>query len=224
MRYSSTKILRDYGITIGLAISVALFIRSYGIEAYRIPSITMKPTLLPGDIIFAAKWPFKITHYTPKRGDVIVFEDLNAPGSNFIKRIIGLPKDQIQIRRGLVYLNGTKLVTTQTDNPQCLKEQLPEGKTYSVCLEMPSLETDGVKTVPPNSVFVMSDLRGGASVSKSKTPSDAQKFADWGIVPLSSLNGKALWIWLSVEPNQEFGKNSGWFPRLRFHRMFQEIL
>lgn len=218
--------LRDYGLTVAIAVVFALFVRFLFLEAYRIPTAAMKPTLEAGDTIFVSKSafgmriPFLEKPLTeprmPRRGEVILFSLPAEPEREFLKRVIGLPGDTVQLRQGRVILNGTAL--SPAGSAPCARESLPEGKTYGVCWEPPLIEDFGPEKVPEKFVFVVGDLR---SPGASDTP--ARK--SWGIVPLSSLRGSALWTWLSIEPRSLEGAASGsWpFPRFRFERMFRRI-
>lgn len=225
MKRSTLKILRDYGLTTAIAMIAALFIRHFIIESYRMPSMGMKPTLLPGDIIFVAKWPYQITSFHPQvsfpnRGDIIVFSESvdseYASSSDYIKRVIGLPGDRISLKKGQVTLNNVKLYSPQKSNGQtggqktndqkmnekagkvnCGIETLPDGQNYSVCIESPFPPDLTLEKVPDDKVFVLGDFRNVPS-SKNKI-----KQKGWGLIPVSSIKGKALWIWLSVSKNKE---------------------
>ena len=118
--------------TIFLAIFLALLIRSFILEPFNIPSGSMKPTLLIGDYLFVKKWaygyskhslPFsipiinnRIVYSKPERGDVLVFKTPEDNRTDYIKRVIGLPGDKIQIMNGVVFLNNEALPKLQIDN------------------------------------------------------------------------------------------------------------
>ena len=221
------QLLKDYGLAVMLAVFVALLIRFFLFEAYRIPSHAMKPTLEPGDTIFASKWPFGLRFpgatapltrgRLPVRGEVVIFSSPTEPRLDYIKRVIGLPGDTIAIRRNRILLNGLPLESIGKDTAPCGKERLPEGKTYPICSEAPLLEDFGPDKVPSNSVFVIGDLRTAPPFANT----DPRKAKSWGMVPLSSLKGSAICIWLSIEPRGF--DHTGWFPRIRFERMFRRI-
>lgn len=189
----------------------------------------MKPTLEPGDTIFVAKWPFGLklpgTDITltqgrlPARGEVVIYAPPHDPNRQYIKRVIGLPGDTVEIRATRVVLNGKSLAIDTNKNSPCGKEYLPEGHSYLVCWEPPLLEDRGPEKVPEGSVFLIGDYRSQPvqSLRKSKlaTPSS--------IVPISTLGGKALWIWLSVEPNVSTQSASSFFPQFRFERFFRKV-
>jgi signal peptidase I len=200
------------------ALSVALLLRYFIIEAYRIPSFAMKPTLLAGDTIFVTKWPFKLKKaQMPKRGDVVIFSLPQNPGTtspNYVRRVIGLPGDQVSLKNGHVILNGKSLAAPNPQNQECSQETLPEGKQFSVCRESPVFEDFDPETVPEGSVFVIGDLRSSGHIKKRK---------GWGLVPLKFLSGHAQWVWLSIDPHQKNSNYPKWVPHLRLDRMFQRI-
>lgn len=194
---STSKIIRDYFITVIIALSVALIVRNFIIEAYRIPSAAMKPTLISGDIIFVAKWPFLTQkNKIPHRGDVVVFSHAALESSpNFIKRVIGLPGDVVAMKKGQIILNGTTIPSRTINkhpNELCSIETLPEGKQYSICRDSSAIQDFGPEKIPEGSVFVMGDYR---------THLDTLKRKGWGMIPLLALQGKALYIWLSLDPH-----------------------
>jgi signal peptidase I len=220
------KLFRDYGATVVGAVVIALLIRFFVIEAYRIPSLAMKPTLEPGDTIFVAKWPFGLRFpggeqpltpaEAPRRGDVVVFSLPIDPRRDYIKRVIGLPGDQVALRKGQVILNNKTLRLDPLSSAPCTPERFPEGKQYEVCSEPPLLEDFGPEVVPRSSVFVIGDFR-------AQIPSERPKRnKGWGMIPISALKGRALWVWLSIQPHAS-GAPGGWFPQFRFERMFRRI-
>jgi signal peptidase I len=229
------SVFRDYGGTIIFAVMIALLIRFFVIEAYRIPSSAMRPTLEPGDTIFVEKWPFGLRlpwlDHTltqgeiPKRGEVVVFSSEGEQRRDYIKRVVGLPGDNVEIKRGSFILNGHPTEVLGSQKANCGEEKTPGDRIYSVCWESSKAEDFAPIKVPAGSIFVAGDLRSGApsNTSKEKLQENAeQNFGSWGIVPLSSLRGRALWIWLSVDP-QNHGSSTGLFPSFRFDRMFRSV-
>jgi signal peptidase I len=220
------KLARDYGATILVAVVVALLIRFFLFEAYRIPSQAMRPTLEPGDTIFVQKWPFGMRlpwrdepirkGRTPFHGEVVVFASQEKPKIHYIKRVIGLPGDTVEMKKGQISLNGEPLTVGSPRQSSCGQERLGSSAgsiRYSVCWEPPLIDDFGPEKVPEGHVFVVGDYR-------SQSISD-RKQKTWGMVPISSLKGKATWIWLSIRPN-ETGASS-LFPQFRFDRMFRRI-
>lgn len=116
---------RDYLETILIAILLALIVRTFICSGYKVPTGSMAPTLLPGDFIFAYRLPFglpvpltdfKIGMTAPGRGNVVVFTYPDQPRVRYVKRVIGLPGDQIRIQGGEIYINENKLIYQQIPN------------------------------------------------------------------------------------------------------------
>ncbi len=175
------SVFREYLEAAIIAIVLALFIRTFVIQAFKIPSGSMKPTLLVGDhllvnkFIYGIKIPF--IHKTiipisePRRGDIIVFIYPVDKKKDFIKRVIGLPGDRIKIMNRKISING-KIVSD------------PFG-TYDNNLQRN--ENFGPISVPKDSLFVMGDNRDHSYDSRY-----------WGFVPMEFVKGKALiiyWSW-----------------------------
>lgn len=210
MEKSNSTILREYGITILIAVGIAFLIRTYCIEAYRIPSSTMTPTLLPGDVIFAGKWDqwMKKTPL-PERGEVIVYSDRDENDSSidYIKRVLALPGDRISLKDGTLFIHKTV-----------------GQKSGQTPLTPVNAENFGPIILSSNSVFVIGDSK--CSPDKNADPKSNKKC--WDIIPVSAIKGKALWIWLSID-SQPVGtpiagtNTSRWFPHLRMDRMFRRI-
>lgn len=227
MKYATKKILRDYTLTVLIAVGLAILIRTYLIEAYQIPrqssAQSMKPTLLAGDTLFVVKWPWSVNKNTlPKRGDIIVFTNpANSAsptlGPDLIRRVVGLPGDTLALKRGHLYLNGRPLLVAdkKTPNIPCFQERLGDSVQYSICSEGAVFPDFGPEKVPENSVFTIEDSRTLTAQRKG-----------WGTIPLSSIKGKANWIWLSLEPQDMYSANPNqfkWLPQFRFDRMFRRI-
>ena len=182
---------REYVEAIILAIVIALFIRTFVIQAYKIPSGSMKPTLQIGDHILVSKFnygiklPFLRTTLipvgAPQRGDIVVFIYPKDPSKDFIKRLIGVPGDTIEIRNKKILLNG-----------------LPyndKNGVYVDNLDIPGAvqprDNFGPVTVPEDSLFVMGDNRDESYDSRF-----------WGFVSKKDVLGKALiiyWSWNQEE-------------------------
>ena len=179
--------LREYIEAILLAVVIAFFIRTFVIQAYKIPSGSMKPTLLIGDHILVSKFNYGIRLPlirstlipvgTPTRGDIVVFIYPEDHSKDFIKRLIGLPGDVIEIRNKNILLNG-----------------LPWSDTRGVYVDsliipgsVQPRDNFGPVTVPEGSLFVMGDNRDESYDSRF-----------WGFVPMKDVLGKALiiyWSW-----------------------------
>ncbi len=211
-------------VTILIAISLAFLIRKFVIEAYRVPNSVMKPTLIAGDHLFVAKWLFEIEKkYVPSRGDVVVFSAPAGPDGtplDFIKRVVGLPGDQVEVVKGFLILNGKKQVLPETIHETFPSEKTSSGEHYKISISSSPLETPRPEKVPENSVFVLGDFRADLRTSTEK-----KSRKGWGIIPLSALKGKALWIWLSLGSPDSNSPNikSSFFPHILWDRMFRRI-
>lgn len=204
---------REYFESIFIALLLALTIRSFVIEAFKIPSSSMVPTLLIGDHIFVNKFAYGLrvpfTKYWPvhlnkvKHGDVIVFMFPRDESLNFIKRVIGLPGDIIRVVGHDVFVNGEMLrhdVIDRSDdieNDDALYSYYREyhnNKQYTVRYEKLYADADNTYTVPDDSVFVMGDNRNNSQDSR-----------EWGAVKFDAIKGKAMFIWISCNHDQGEG-------------------
>lgn len=228
-RETTETLMRDYGKTIFVAILVALSIRFFVVEAYRIPSSAMRPALEPGDTIFVSKWPFGVrfpgltrsftSARAPKRGEIVIFTlEQDDSSRDYIKRVVGMPGDVVAVKEGHLFIDDQPMEVPGSQKSNCATEKTLDGFQYPVCFETPALEDFAPAKVPADSVFLLGDLR---KKSPREQGTDLPTHG-WGIQPISALRGSALWIWLSVEP-QASGVSTGWFPSLRFDRMFRRI-
>jgi signal peptidase I len=185
--------LRENIEAILVAIVLALFIRTFVIQAFKIPSGSMKETLKIGDhilvnkFIYGVKMPFLQTTIIPvkdpKRGDIVVFKFPEDPGKDFIKRVVGVAGDVIEIRDKQVYLNSKVLnhdYGIHTDS-------------YIFPASVQPRDNFGPVVVPPHSIFVMGDNRDQSYDSRF-----------WGFVDLKAVKGKALMIYWSWD-KENFG-------------------
>lgn len=190
--------VREYVEAIVIAVVIAFFIRTFVIQAFKIPSGSMKPTLQIGDHILVTKFIYGVkipiirntlvSISEPKRGDIVVFIYPEDRSKDFVKRVIGIAGDTIEIKDKKIYLNG-----------------LPHNDNYGVYTDdmiIPGAaqprDNFGPKTVPPGSLFVMGDNRDQSYDSRF-----------WGFVDLKDVLGKALiiyWSWNSEETNVRWGR------------------
>ena len=141
---STFALMKSYGAGILAAIILALLIRFFVIEAYRIPNDVMHPTLERGDIIFVSKMAYGLRHPTnsrkltqgtrPKYGDVVTYFTQEDPFRHYIKRIVGLPGDTIELLNGQLILNGKKVKYSFLPGSNCGFEHHPSAE-YRVCIE-----------------------------------------------------------------------------------------
>ncbi len=206
-------ILREYGIAIAATAGLAVLFRFLVLEAYSIPGSSMGPNLLPGDQVLVWKTPYIFSTPTPKRGTVVLVSPPEDPGHRYLRRVIGLPGDQVELREGMLFVNGSRAGRADvggTSSADCAREML-DGIGYLSCVRLPALPEMPRTQVPKEMVFLMADLRTQLSGD----------FPAASLVPLSSILGKAQWIWISIRPGPE--SQQGFFSRLRFERLFRRV-
>jgi signal peptidase I len=225
--------LREYFESIVIAVILALFIRTFVVQAFKIPTGSMEPNLLIGDHLLVNKFVFAPTATTRlqrallpvgtiARRDVIVFKYPEEPDRDFIKRVIGLPGDTVELREKKVYVNGTAL---EEPYAHFLEQPGGSGEFHEVT-SFDVRERYGPVTVPADHFFVMGDNRDNSQDSRY-----------WGFLPRDYVKGKALLIYWSYEAErgdyQEEGAGATikglvsvfahFFTRTRWDRMFHQI-
>jgi signal peptidase I len=232
--------------TIVTALLLALLFRSFAFEPFHIPSGSMKDTLLVGDYLFVSKYTYGYSRFSfplslpifkgrildshkPQRGDVVVFRVPSDTRIDFIKRIIGLPGDQVQVKGGIVYINGAPLPRTPTgefadaENPSNVKsikrfaETLPEGKVIGILKQYEHGAADDTQlfNIPPGHYFMMGDNRDNSH--------DSRYLNDVGYVPEENLVGRAEIIFFSADSTADLKNPLTWIPAMRFDRFFKLI-
>ena len=241
-----------------LALLVLLF-RSFVFSPFSIPSESMLPRLWNGDVLLAAKWPYGYSSYSlpfdlplipgrflpgePERGDVVIFKH-PVDGSDYIKRVIGLPGDRVSMADGQVVLNGTPLAQQRLDdfviptspNTRCAvpearerdgmghevcryaryRETLPSGRSYEILdFGTRPVDTTRTVTVPDGRLFVMGDNRDNSQDSRFQ----AMAGAGVGLVPQQLLVGRATVIMWSTDGSAEWIKPWTWLSATRWHRI-----
>ena len=231
--------------TLFYALIIAIIIRSLFFQPFYIPSSSMEPNLLIGDRLFVSKYtygysrhslPFspkifdnRIFEKTPQRGDVIVFKTPADNRTDYIKRLIGIPGDTIQIIDQDLYLNNIKIKKRKILNSTIINcgekavdvnffmETLPNGKSYIATYSKGGTMINSDKyTVPENHYFFMGDNRDCSR--------DSRFLSSVGYVNFDNLVGKARLIFFSNDKkNGSFFKFWKWDKSLRFDRFFKKI-
>ena len=226
-----------------IAIFIALLIRSFIFEPFNIPSGSMKPNLLVGDFIFVSKYsygfskhslpfsipliPGKIFSNTPDRGDVVVFKTPENNRTDYIKRVIGLPGDKIEIKNGIIFINGSEILRKKlndfidTDNKTSNKRvRMYNEYFFNKEINILDITDNGIAdntqlfNVPENHFFVMGDNRDNSQ--------DSRFISTVGFIPYENLVGKAQFIFFSLE-NARFLQIWKWPNSIRYERIFQKI-
>lgn len=191
------------------AILVAGGLRFFIVEPFRIPTSSMVPTLEPGDFVLAwrsaygVRLPFGMEPFAakaPRRGDVIVFKHPQDDTLSLIKRVVGLEGDRIEIRDGVLSINGISAAASGGVGAEPTAEVIGHT-THWVRSGSGRDEADffGPIVVPPGHVFVLGDNRGESEDSRS-----------WGAVPLRQIEGRAFAVWFSVQHGPEGQRSIRW--------------
>ena len=188
--------VHEYAEAIIIAILIAVVVRTFIVQAYKIPSRSMLPTLLVGDhllvnkFIYGVKVPFLrntiIPFTNPQRGDIVVFIYPNDRSKDFIKRVIGVSGDKIEIKNKIIFINGKQY----SDAYGIYNDNI----TYPASMQ--PRDNYGPVTVPNGSLFVMGDNRDESLDSRF-----------WGFVDLKDVEGKAFIIYFSLNYEE---KNLRW--------------
>lgn len=199
----------EYAKAIALAVVLTLFIRAFVVQAFKIPSGSMIPTLLVGDRLLVSKFsyglrsPFSnkilIETGAPQRGEVAVFIFPEDPSKDFIKRIIGLPGDKVEIRQKKLYINDQEIpeAYVRHDPDQTLDFFLPNRGNY------------GPTVVPADNYFVMGDNRDHSNDSRS-----------WGMVSRDLLRGRAWRLYWSRDVESD---DLSYWQSIRWSRMGENV-
>lgn len=227
------SVVREYFESILIAVILALFIRTFVVQAFKIPTGSMERNLLIGDHLLVNKFVFGPSPTTVERlllpeknigrGDIVVFKYPEDPERDFIKRVIGLPGETIEVRAKQVFIDGSPLDEwyVHFERPPLSPSERHEVTSFDV------REEYGPVTVPPDMYFVMGDNRDNSQDSRY-----------WGFLPRSYVKGKALILYWSyeaqagdyagvggVEDRVEgvFSVLTHFFTRTRWERLFHQI-
>lgn len=229
--------------TIFFAILIAMVIRTFLFEPFKIPSGSMYPTLYVGDYLFVSKYTYGYSKHSfpfsmplfdgriwedkPQRGDVVVFKFPQDNRTDFIKRIIGLPGDKIKLENGRLFINGEEVERKENEDfvlrdkmgnaerYHQYTETLPEGYQHQI-IEVSDFENvDDMPEIeiPQNNYFVMGDNRDKSDDSRVNV----------GFVPAENLIGKARFLFFSNNENEAWYKPWVWPKKIRWSRLFNKI-
>lgn len=230
--------------TIIFALLIAMVLRIVLFQPFTIPSASMEPNLYEGDYIVVSKWSYgyskhslpwspplfegRLFEQTPKRGDIVVFKLPSDNKTDYIKRLIGLPGDRIQMINNQLYLNGTVVPDVEVSRAEAadvygsrmvtrFKETLPEGKTFNAQEWGPGFELDQTEvfTVPDGYYFMIGDNRDNSLDSRARP-----EVGGVGLVPAENLIGKAEIILFSWSPGASLWNPISWFSKVRPSRFF----
>jgi signal peptidase I len=223
------------------ALLIALVIRTLLFQPFNIPSGSMKATLLIGDYLFVSKYSYGYSHYsipfspplfsgrifgsTPERGDVVVFRLPRDDSTDYIKRVIGLPGDRIQMKDGLLYINGAPIKRERVEDfiddengtserVRRWRETLPNGVSYET-LDLQDngfLDNTQEYLVPAGHYFMMGDNRDNST--------DSRVLTQVGYVPFENLVGKAQIIFFSIGDGEPAWHIWSWPWSVRWSRLF----
>ncbi|MEQ9661652.1 MAG: signal peptidase I [Parasphingopyxis sp.] len=239
---------------------LGLLLRSLVIAPYNIPSRSMTPTMRVGDYLFAAKWPYGYSRYSfpfspsfidgrigsgrPERGDIVVFRSPADTDSDYVKRVIGLPGDTVQLIDGALFINGEEAMQVRiadyrepvgdaSECPQSLdtqlerengelfcrtpryRETLPGGRSYEI-LDAGNTTADSTQavTVPEGHYFMLGDDRDRSADSRFPP----ERGGGVGLVPEENIVGRAMVIFWSTDGSASWFNPVSWFSAARWHR------
>ena len=244
-RKKSTGGILDTIKTIVYAVLIALVVRTVAYEPFNIPSGSMVPTLLVGDYLFVSKFSYGYSRYSlplglplfsgriffhsPERGDVVVFKLPTDNSTDYIKRVIGLPGDRIQMKNGILNINGQPVPRRriedylyQEGNGAIIPlaqyiETLPNGVQHRI-IEMSDngpLDNTQEYVVPPGDYFMMGDNRDNSQ--------DSRVLSAVGYVPAENLIGKAQFIFFSTNGSARLWEIWKWPFAIRYGRLFHGV-
>ncbi|HEY0833415.1 MAG TPA: signal peptidase I [Azospirillum sp.] len=231
--------------TVFYAVIIAFGVRTFAYEPFNIPSGSMIPSLLIGDYLFVSKFSYGYSKYTvafgfpafegrimggmPERGDVAVFKLPRDNKTDYIKRVVGLPGDTLQMVGGVLHINGKAVQRERIDDYVSTDglgrevrtaqyiETLPEGRKHRIIEETDRgpLDDTPVYKVPAGHLFMMGDNRDNSL--DSRVPSMV------GYVPVENLVGRAEFLFFSLAEGTHFYEVWRWPFDLRLRRLFQGV-
>lgn len=228
--------------TIGYALAIAVVFRTFLFQPFNIPSSSMENTLLVGDYLLVSKYSYGYSRHSfpwslmpfsgrifgsaPERGDIAVFKLPSDNSTDYIKRVIGLPGDRIQVIAGVLHINGTpvervrvedfvEIVNGREERVAQYRETLPNGVTYYTLDRYANAPLDNTPTyvVPDGRYFMMGDNRDNSQDSRSTV----------GYVPFENFVGKAQIIFFSSDGSARLWEIWQWPLAIRYGRLFQLV-
>jgi signal peptidase I len=223
------SVAREYLDSIVVAVILALFIRTFAIQAFKIPTGSMEPNLLIGDHLLVNKLvyspslaPWEDALFGKKRiarGHVVVFKFPEDPERDFIKRVIGLPGETVEIRGKQVLINGQPLTEPYA---HFIEQPLQPGDPEYGLRGEPTRDNWGPQVVPQGDLLVLGDNRDNSRDSRF-----------WGFLPIDQVKGRAMLVYWSYEATREEYRRDSWvewlkdtlsaFKRTRWRRFFHVI-
>ena len=227
------------------ALLIAVVFQTILYKPFNIPSASMRPTLLEGDYVFVSKFSYGYSRFSipfspplfdgrifgsqPERGDVVVFKTPNDPTKHYIKRLVGLPGDTLQMIDGVLHINGEAIArvrgedfVTKTafglDAPvETYVETMDTGKTYATLdlTKNGAVDNTGVYEVPEGHYFMMGDNRDNSQ--------DSRYTQVIGYVPFDYLVGRAEIIFFSVDQDTHIWEPWEWPTGIRWSRFFTKL-
>ena len=227
------------------ALIIALIIRTFLFQPFNIPSGSMKETLLVGDYLFVSKYTYGYSRYSipfspplfsgriwsgnPERGDIVVFRLPKDDTTDYIKRVIGLPGDRIQMIEGVLHINGEPVKRERiedfieneeggrTTRVKRWRETLPNGVSYTTLdlIDNGFYDNTSVYNVPAGQYFMMGDNRDNST--------DSRVLSQVGYVPLQNIVGKAQVIFFSIQEGERAWELWRWPWSVRWDRLFHLV-